>query len=159
MKKLLIVLLVLNLTACGRDPYHIVEKTTETVQLPPLVQDEVSKILEEENAYRLSAGQAPLTPGLVCTLHDLSATTPSAIPTSPPAAAATFVYQGSFNQPDSPASDGLNVLPSALRPLYKQWYMIKCSGQLIVPTSGYQAFTVRSDDGSKLYLGGPSASN
>lgn len=163
MRKLILSLLIVlvSIAGCGKEPIEKVIETvrTETVQLPPAVQDLVSQIVADENAFRLSKGQLPLAPGLTCTLHNLLATTPSLIPTSPPSAVATFAYIGSFNQPDASASDGLNILPAALKPLYLQWFLVKCSGYIVIEDSGYRAFSLRSDDGSKLYLNGTSASN
>lgn len=153
-----VMMAVTIMAGCGKEN---IQTVVEKVSVPanPQEVDMVKQIVDDENAYRLSKGQLPLTQGLTCTLHNLAATTPSAIPVSPPAAVSTFAYQGSFNQPDAPASQGLNILPSALKPLYLQWFLVKCSGQLVVVDSGYRSFKLRSDDGSKLYIGGTSASN
>ena len=127
---------------------------TETQYIDRLQEDSAAVVIAEENEYRLAAGQAPLVPGLTCSLHNLQATTPSVIPASLPAAVATFVYGGTFNQPDSPASNGFNVLPLALQPAYTQWYLVKCQGQVVIVDSNYYLFDLTSDDGSKLYLDG-----
>lgn len=141
------------LQGCGKDTTQVVTQT-QTVQLPVAEVNQVALIIQQKNEYRFSQGQAPLTQGLVCTLHNLSATTPSSIPSNPPSAVATFTYIGSFNQIDGPASNELNLLPSALKPLYTSWYMIKCQGQMVVIDSGYQLFNLTNDDGSNLYIDG-----
>lgn len=153
MKKAIFLIIAFTLVGCGKDNIErVIQTKTETVQLPAPMVDEVQQIIQEENEYRLASGQLSLSSGLTCTLHNLASTTPSAIPSSPPAAVATFVYQGSFNQPNSPASDGLNILPAALRPLYTQWYLVKCQGQIVIVDSAYTIFHLTSDDGSKLYI-------
>lgn len=156
MNYLTTVAILIAISVWGCAPNTEVQKVveTKTVEAPAAVVDQITQVVTEENAYRLAAGQAPLVPGLVCTLHNLQATTPSAIPASPPAAVATFVYVGSFNQPDSPASQGLNTLPAALKATYVQWYLVKCQGQIVITDSTYEAFHLTSDDGSKLYLDG-----
>lgn len=137
---------------CGKDQVETVRSEIQTVQVPAPVKNEIDEIVRVKNEYRLSQGQPPLTPGLVCTLHNLQATTPSSIPSSPPSAVATFGYVGEFNQPNTPASNGLNVLPLALRPLYVQWFMIRCTGFIVVLDQGYNLFNLTSDDGSMLYI-------
>ncbi len=155
MKKLVLILVALSFAGCGKDNLdRVVETQTNTVQLPAVVVDQVNQVISEENAYRLAAGQAPLTSGLTCTLHNLIATQPASIPASPPAAVATFVYVGSFNQADSAASSGLNILPAALKATYSQWFLVKCQGQIVVTDSRYELFNLTSDDGSNLYLDG-----
>lgn len=154
MKKLLLIgALVTVISGCGSDRLERVVETN-TIQLPPAEVDEITEVITQENDYRMAAGQAPLTKGLVCTLHNVSATTPSSIPASPPAAIATFVYQGSFNQLESSTSEGLNILPSALKSVHKNWIVVKCQGQIVVTDSDYVMFSLTSDDGSNLYIDG-----
>lgn len=140
------------LTACGKD------KVGPTVYVPVQTLKEVtsdsssiSSIVAEENEYRLGLGQVPLAPGLTCSLYTNLSTALTLFPTSLPSATATFSYLGVFNQPNSPASDGLNVLPPALR-IYSSWYAIRCSGQIVVTHSDYIKFEVESDDATNLYI-------
>lgn len=151
---LLLTILLMILNGCGSDKTVLRVVSADPIQLPPEAADEVAQVIEQENEYRMAAGQAPLVPGLVCTLHSVQSTTPASIPASPPAAVATFVYEGAFNQAETPASEGLNVLPEALRSIYTQWYVVKCQGQIVITNSDYHLFNLTSDDGSNLYLGG-----
>lgn len=156
MFKILSLLISLIALGCGseKELERIIEQHTvnQVVELPAPIIDKAKQIIEEENEYRLMAGQAMLSEGLTCTLYNLQATTPGSIPSNPPTAVATFVYKGPFNQPNSSAQDGLNILPEALRVVYKQWYLIKCQGQFVATHSDYYQFNLTSDDGSKLYL-------
>lgn len=168
MNKIVFITIVLSIIGCGQDniervvqPDVQVQHDTQTVYVPvqaPVAvsteQDDINQVIKEENDYRFSTGQAPLTLGLTCTLHNLAATTPATIPASPPAAVATFVYQGQINQPNMLLNAGINMLPVALRPTYTQWYMIKCQGQLVFLKSEFVTLSVTSDDGSNLYLDG-----
>lgn len=137
---------------CGTEPPMVITEV-QTVEVPHDLTDEeeVLSIVAEENAFRELSGNPPLVPGLVCTLHALTGT-PSNIPNTLPAPVVTYVYLGSFNVPDSPGSPGLPILPAALRPLYTQWYVIRCQGRLVVTISDYYQFSLSSDDGSKLFL-------
>lgn len=154
MKKLLMIgALVTIISGCGSDRFERVVETN-TIQLPPAEVDEITEVITQENEYRMAAGQAPLTKGLVCTLHNVSTTTPSSIPSSPPAGIATFVYQGAFNQLESSTSAGLNILPTALKSVYKNWIVVKCQGQIVITESDYIMFNLTSDDGSNLYIDG-----
>lgn len=153
MKRISVLFILLGLTGCGNETIERVVQVTA----PPasaVVVDQISQVVSEENAYRVAAGQLPLTPGLTCTLHNLIATTPASIPASPPSAVATFTYVGSFNQTNSSASSGLNILPASLRPLYTQWFLVRCQGQIVVTDSAYEAFYLSSDDGTNLYIDG-----
>lgn len=143
----------LFVSACGKkdNVQYVVNTVTETV-------DEVARVVSEVNSARTLQGQAPLVPGLVCSLYNNTGSGgvfpvgSSTFPTSLPSAVASFVYYGDINQPDSPVSDGLNILPSALRPLYTSWYAVRCTGQLVVTEPGYHSFSLRSDDAGMLYI-------
>ena len=84
----------------------LVGVTTTLMPPDPTITQLVNDIVEDENDYRLSLGQLPLTPGITCSLYNLlnGATPtppqpqPSLFPTSLPSATATFTYKGSFNQ-------------------------------------------------------------
>lgn len=151
MKKLLIC--VMLLTGCANETIKEVVKK-EPIAVSETEQDIINTIIDDENEHRLKTGLSPLVPGLVCTLHNLQATMPSLIPSSPPSAVSTFVYEGSFNNPNESASNGINILPQALRSVYQQWYLIRCQGQFVATSSDYYQFNLTSDDGSNLYLDG-----
>ncbi len=148
-----VLLITTLLTGCGDSPglERVVETRTETVTLPALAVDEVAQVLQQKNDYRLAAGQAPLVAGLVCSLHVVPNTT-TVIPNSLPAASATWVYEGSFNVEDSNASSGLPIVPASIRAVYTSWYIVRCSGNLIVTRSGYHTLLTTTDDGSMLYI-------
>lgn len=143
----------LFVSACGKkdNVQYVVSTVTTTV-------DEVARVVSEVNAARTLQGQAPLVPGLVCSLYNNTGSGgvfpvgSSAFPTSLPTAVTSFVYFGDINQPDSSVNDGLNILPSALRSLYTQWYAVRCTGQLVIPEPGYYSFSLRSDDAGMLYI-------
>lgn len=153
MKNLLVSLLFLVLVGCGSDGMErVVPGPTQVTQLPAEEVDLVEDIVESENTLRLSKGQNILTQGLTCSLYDLKVSRPSTIPSNPGTAVATFVYQGDFNQPDTNHNAGLNILPQGLRKVYKEYYMIRCTGFVVMETSYYPTLYLTSDDGAKLWL-------
>ncbi len=175
MKYLGTMALLLTLSACGKSVTKTIEvqvpgpiqqvevpgpTTTVIVEVPaPIVPgpSALELMLSDENAYRASLGQLPLSAGITCSLYDLRASAtptppqpePSLFPTSLPAAKATFAYFGEFNQ-----ASGANsmILPLAIRPLYTQWLALRCSGSILIEDSGYHSFSVESDDAGLLYI-------
>lgn len=119
--------------------------------VPPLTT--VEQVVAAENDYRAVLGQVPLVRGLACTLYTVpnsTATIVGAALTSK----ATFAMMSNFNQPNTNASEGLNILPAGLRMLYTSWYVVRCTGKIVVSVSNYYQFDLTSDDGSMLYLDG-----
>jgi len=170
MKNTILILSTLSLTACGAgtsvNEFVQVPTPTPTVDVTPLpapqtsVSDQdIAAIVADENAYREGLGQTYLTNGLSCTLYTI--TGGQYIQNIAPTLTgfnqvASFLNTTGFNQPNSPSSDGLNVLPAALRsnPLYKNLIYLVCQGQLVVRTTDYYNFDLASDDGSLLYMDG-----
>jgi len=180
MTKLIALGSVLMLAACGRKvvttthtvpgPIQVVtvEGPTTTVQGPtttvivevpaaPVPLTEVQSMIADENDYRLSLGQLPLTSGLTCSLYNVAngATPtppmpqPANFPTSLPSATSTFTYKGVFNQA---SGTGSQILPSAIRGLYVNWFAIRCQGSIVITDSGWHNFQTESDDASMLYI-------
>lgn len=160
--KTLIAISLLLLTACGSNT-HRVETVTQTqtvYQAPtPTTQDAINSVVNEVNNSRTKQGQLPLAPGLVCTLHVNLSNALTAFPTVLPTAIRTWTYVGDIAQADSNVSEGLNLIPSAIRSLYIQWFAVRCTGQLIVTTADDYSFSLRSDDASLLYLDGTAVGN
>lgn len=153
MKNVIVSSLLLILVGCGSDGMErVVPGPKEVVQLPAAEVDLVNRLVEDENNLRLSKGQAILTRGLTCNLFDLNISRPATIPSSPGAAVANFVYLGDFNQPNTDTNAGLNILPNGLRQTYKNYYMVRCSGFIVMETSHYPTLYLTSDDGAKLWL-------
>lgn len=152
MKKLvLMVVATISLVACQKET----EYKTVTVEVPAPVAEptEVEQLIELENEFRELQGQLPLTQGLTCSIGTLTVV-PSLLPSSLPSGSKSFVLKEEINQPQSSVNDGLNLLPTALRQLYKTSYMLRCSGVLVVTEPGNYSFELTSDDGSKLVIGG-----
>lgn len=145
--KYLINIVILFAIGCGSEPNNTLERVVQPGTISVLELTDVSEVVAEKNAYRLSAGQSPLVPGIVCTLHLLPNSTINT-PSNPPAAIATWTYEGEFNT----STDVTMILPPAIKALYTNWFMIRCSGQLVVTRSGYHMFSTESDDGSMLYI-------
>lgn len=127
---------------------------------PNPVQDDIDAMLRAENDYRQGLGQTQLSAGLSCTLYVISGG--DRIQSSISGhntltglqAVGGFLYRGSFDQPDTPISEGMNVLPSALRNIYKNMYLLRCAGQIVVLETNYYNFALNSDDASVLYVDG-----
>lgn len=123
-------------------------------------QQKINDVVADENVYRLGLGQTLLSPGLSCTLYTV--TGGDRIQSSVSGhntltgitSVATFLLKDSFNQSTAPVTDGLNVLPIALRPVYQNLYLLRCTGQLAVVESNQYSFELSSDDGSVLYIDG-----
>lgn len=158
LNKYMITLIALSvfLLACGKKTTTV----TEFVKVPssPVAVDEVARVVSEVNAQRFAQGQAPLVPGLVCSLYNNTGGAgvfpigTSTFPTSLPSAVTSWVYLGDINQPDSSASLGLNLLPSALRSSYTSSYAVRCSGQMVVTAADYYSYSLRSDDAGMFYV-------
>lgn len=129
----------------------------------------VQAIVDNYNAYLVSVGNDPITPGLKCTLYNV----PN-IPSSPClssssitgctqlstttgySSVASWTYVGTFNEPNVVGTAGLNILPKALQSLYTSNYAVTCTGYFVNPDYGYHEFDTTSDDGSLLYINGGS---
>lgn len=130
-----------------------------TLPVDSVAQD-VQNLLNDENDYREGLGQTALTSGLSCTLYTITggdriqASIAGHNTLTGITQVATFLFKGQFNQPDSPVSQTLNVLPAPLRPLYTNMILLRCQGQIVVRESDYIPFELTSDDGSVLYIDG-----
>lgn len=174
-KFLLVTMLIasVGLTACGRgfkgdkgDPG--INSPTPPPTVVDDVQADIDAIIAQKNEDRAVLAQAPLTSGLSCTVVKVASgqcltyhasytngctTNVNAIVTT--GTTYTYLYNGSFNQPNSISSDPILLLPSALRPLFQgQNFKVVCTGQIVVTDSNYYDFSLNSDDGSLLYING-----
>lgn len=143
--------MILTLTSCGKDcPTSVKEYVTA-----PVVQtDAIQRVVDDENRYRASVGQLPLTEGLTCSTYINLSNTLTAFPTSLPSANITYKYVGVFNQPNTNVNVGLNILPPAVRmqPAYMQWFAVRCSGFIVITDDNYYSYELTSDDASLLYI-------
>lgn len=105
------------------------------------------------NLYRESLGQAALTPGLTCNLYTVPQTTTQIIGATL-TGIGSFLFTGQFNDANQPVSNGFQVLPLALQGIYQTWFIVKCTGYLVVLNNGWTEFDTTSDDGSNLYVNG-----
>lgn len=94
-------------------------------------------------------------PGLLCELYSLPANldrTPELGSLTPDAA---FTYVGAIDQPVGTFyTNGLNVIPAAIRSSYLENFAVYCGGYLRVDNPGYYTIQVVSDDGSEIDLDG-----
>ena len=125
------------------------------VQVPPST---VELIVDEYNDTRNALGQESIMPGLACSLYTVP-TSATQIVGASLTGVGSFLYQGGFNQPNANVSVGLNVLPPAMSQIYKTWFVLKCSGFLVVTDNKYHRFDLSSDDGSILYIDGAALNN
>lgn len=161
----LIAILAAGLVACDDaaqvvdciDGCSYIEERVRLVPGPSV--DPIKVVVEEENKARADQGQSLLSPGLSCTVRQVSSG--SRISSSSPSGLGPVVtltgteykytYIGSFNQPNASGSQQNNVLPPALRPLFVgQNYLVRCVGLLVVTESNFYNFNLHSDDGSIL---------
>lgn len=124
------------------------------------VPDAVANIVTDYNAWRTSNGQEMINPGLTCNLYTVPQTTTGITAAANGGVApvltnvGAFTYQGTFNQPNTGVNAGLNVLPLALQSVYQTWFILKCTGFVIIASDDWHEFDVNSDDGSNLYVDG-----
>ena len=157
MRKFFAVLVIL-LCGCAK----MVPCASNNVYVPPPVIpvkiNPIQQIVNLYNQYRLSVNEPILTKGLSCSLYTVPNTTLS-IARAREDYVGTFTYTGVFNQPNVPAEDGLNILPPSIQSFYTQWFIVKCSGNLVIPNSDFYRFDLSSDDGSLLYIDGEFINN
>lgn len=165
--KYLMLVVSLWLIGCGSDSEmatQVIPGNNNGTVAEVTEQDLINEIVSDENSYRQVSGQSPLVLGLSCSVYNLSPIPapsgspvwyqPANFPASLPSAVANFILIGAFSQENSPNSNGLDVLPTALKVTYTQWVAVRCSGQLVVTDSNYYAYKLTSDDGALLYLDG-----
>jgi hypothetical protein len=122
--------------------------------------DTVQGIVNDYNAWRTSNGQETIDPGLTCNLYTVPQTTTGITATANGGVAPVLTNVGvftssvPFNQPNASVTAGLNVLPPALATVYQTWFILKCTGYLVIATDSFHEFDVTSDDGSNLYVDG-----
>ncbi len=75
--------------------------------------------------------------------------------------ALTFSAAPIFNQLDSPVTDGLIVMPAHLRsnPDFQSWYLLRCTGYVMITDTDYYNFDLTTDDGGVLYVDGMKVDN
>lgn len=168
MKKYMVLFLALGLVACsdgknGRDGSTGTPGVDAPVPTAPTVsalEEKVAKLLADENEYRLGLGQTALTTGLSCTLQTftggdrIQASIAGHNTFQGLTTVGSFLLTSPMNQADSPISDGLSVLPASIRSVYKNLYLLRCQGQLVVTETGYAMLDITSDDGSVVYVDG-----
>lgn len=164
MTKFLLCLSVLALSACAgkKGDMGSAGPTGPGPSVPAVtpLEADIKVVLDDENVYRQGLGQTELTSGLSCTLSTftsgerIQATSGGYITLGGLSQKASYGFSGVFNQPVSPISDGMNVLPPALRAIYLNQYLIRCTGVIVVTETDYYLFEMNSDDASLLYIGG-----
>ena len=165
------VVVALSLSACGKGATGDAgaqgpqgpQGPAAPVPTPPAVtplEQEVAKLLADENEYRLGLGQTMLSTGLSCTLQTftggdrIQASIAGHNTLQGLTTVGSFLLTSPMNQQDSPISDGNSVLPAGIRSVYKNMYLLRCQGQLVVTQSGNVLIDITSDDGSVVYVDG-----
>ena len=124
------------------------------------LQADIDAIVSYKSKARVLQGQNPLTKKLMCQLFTttggdrIQATKGGHNTLQGLTSVGYFEYSGPFNQPDSSTNDGMNVLPEPFKSMYKNGYLLRCQGQIVVTESNYYDFELGSDDGSVLYIAG-----
>ncbi|CAB4125655.1 PA14 domain containing protein [uncultured Caudovirales phage] len=166
MKHLLVLsALGLALASCGQNGSNGIDgknfipaPTTPIVQ--DLVQEDIDSIISFKNTYRVETGNTPLGTGLMCQVFTftsgdrIQASIAGHNTLAGLVSVGYFEYKGLFNQPDSSSSLGNNVLPQPFKGLYKNNYLLRCQGQIVIQESGYHKFEANTDDASVLYIDG-----
>jgi len=161
----MIYLLVFLLVACGKRDNNFITYTEPTSSTVQTTSNDVLKVVDDENSYRKSLGQATLSKGLSCTVQKVSSgqwLSSSSLGYN--AGQGVLVMTGSsysytnysgFNQPDTVSSSVHSVIPTAIQPLFvNSNFKVSCSGVIVITQNGYYNFEVSSDDGSILTVGG-----
>lgn len=150
-----------QLTGCGQGPQGLRGSQGPMGPVESVnSNDSVASIVNDYNAWRTNNGQENINPGLTCNLYTVPNTTTGITAASNGGVApvltniGAFTYVGVFNQSNSSVSNGLNVLPTGLQGVYQNYFIIKCTGYLVVTTNDWHEFDTISDDGSNLYVDG-----
>lgn len=168
MNKCLVGLLfsIILFSGCGKESKIETVTTTQYVPVSASEADEINSVVQEENTYRLSVGQAIVSRGLTCTLYANITGSPAGIPGTPvrpsdgtgtvagslPSSTLSYVLLGNFDSPNDSANVGINILPENIRNQYTQWYLVRCTGYIVIVDTGYYNFSLTSDDASLLYV-------
>lgn len=179
MKKVL-VLILLCLTACQGVKGNNGDVGPQGPTTPPVVVTvtEIDALVADENDWRESQGQTMLSPGLSCSVQQvssgsfLSSSSPSYVAASCTAnpfssyctivvMGASYAYLGSnFNQVNASAGPNSVITDAYVASLFVgKNYKITCSGQIVITDEGYHSFTLASDDGSILTVNGAQVVN
>lgn len=113
----------------------------------------IQEVVNETNALRQAQGQDMVSQGTTCTLYTVPTTTTQIVGATL-TNKGSWSYQGNFNVPNQSTSQGLNILPLALQPIYQSWYIVKCTGLLVITDNNWHSFDIASDDGSNLSVDG-----
>jgi hypothetical protein len=164
--KRIILVLAVALTACAKDGSSGVTgpQGPAGTPAPSPTPTAIQQIVDSENAYRETQGEAPLTSGLSCVVQAISTGTylSSSSPgyTSAQAIVLTgpsysYLLSTAIDQPNVSASAGNSLIDAEIAPLFvANNYRIVCTGQLVITEDGYYEFSTSSDDGSLLYIDG-----
>jgi hypothetical protein len=161
--KYLIVLMFCLVAACagpkGSSGASGPQGVPGVVIAPPVVAPSpVDVLVAEYNEQRIAVGQELIEPGLQCTLYTVPNTT-TAIVGATLTTVGSWAYSGDFDFANGPSSPGIGMLPPTLLSLYTSYYVIKCTGLLINPVSGFYGFELSSDDGANLSINGAFINN
>lgn len=162
MKLLSVLLLSLCIVGCGKKTETKTQFVTQYVHDNTPI-DNVQRLIDDENEYRLGLGQSALTQGLSCNVQAVSSG--QWLSNSSPGYNAgqgvvtvtgtnyTFLLTHEVNQPDALSGSTNMVLPSAIANLFASInYRIGCAGHIVVTETGYYLFDLSSDDGSILTI-------
>jgi hypothetical protein len=167
---MILMALMVLFTGCGRDRHNDQDSDQGAQGVPgpqgpagavSPASDAVQTIADAYSAYRVSIGQDPISQGLTCLLYTVPttiaailATLTSGFSTSGWTSIGSWTYFGTFNQADVPGTNGFEVLPTQLQPFYATYFVVHCTGYVVISSSGFHSFTTSSDDGSNLYVDG-----
>lgn len=153
--KYLLLLLAIGFltTGCGSTGPQGPAGVPGTEPAPPALET-VQSAVDQYNAWRTEQGEDPIVPGLDCTLYTVPNTTTAIIGATGLVTVGSFTYTGTFDQSDQAGTSGFNVLPSVLQSVYSTYFIVKCTGDIVIPTSAWYEFDLTSDDGSNLYING-----
>lgn len=158
-------LMTLLLAGCGKECAPVF--VNQPVPAPVPAETDIQKLVDDENSYREGQGQTALTPGLSCSVQQISSggwmsTSSPGYPGSGVAvltgSSYAFLLSTSFNEGSNNGPDTL--LPAPLQPVFLNLnYKLSCSGQVVVVADGYHGFDMNSDDGSILTIDGAQVIN
>lgn len=133
---------------------------------PPLTT--VQQLIANQNSYRETLGQDPLTVGMACTVQAIASGTYLSSSSPGYTAAAAIVLTGTaypylltvgFDQPNSGPGPNSAIDPEIQSLFVSNNYRISCTGDLVIAEDGYHNFELSSDDGSILTIDGTQVVN
>ena len=154
----LVLMFIVVMAGCGKNEPIPPVTVTQPIQQQTAQPTQIQLLVQQYNGTRLAEGQDQVSPGLDCSMYTVPNTTTS-IATATLTSVGSFNFSGVFNQVQTPVTNGLNILPKNVQNVLQTYFVVKCTGILVVADNNWHEFDLTSDDGSRMYIDGTLLNN